>query len=296
MAEVQALPVAVDSQAQPVIRQITATDLLDALSKGLQDFSAMPSHAVFLCLIYPIIGVLIASLTFGFEIMPLLYPLATGFALAGPFAAIPLYEMSRRREQGLPVTYGHLYPTRLRARWGVATLGLVLMVIFLTWIGVARSLYVSNFGYAPPASISTFINDVLFTPAGHNLIVWGNAIGFVFALAVLAISVVSFPMLIDRNIDVGTAVWTSIRAVAANPVTMALWGLIVAGLLFLGTLPLFLGLVVVLPVLGHATWHLYRKVVVPDAATLEAEEHRPRPRRYAAEFPVSMLYSLREKE
>jgi uncharacterized membrane protein len=294
MAQAQVLPVAVHTQAQPVVRQITATDLLDALSKGLQDFSAMPSHAVFLCLIYPIIGVLLASLTFGFEIMPLLYPLATGFALAGPFAAIPLYEMSRRREQGLPVTYGHLYPSRLRARWGIATLGLVLMVLFLTWIGVARSLYVSNFGYAPPESISSFINDVLFTPAGHNLIVWGNAIGFVFALTVLAISVVSFPMLIDRNIDIGTAVWASVRAVAANPVTMGLWGLIVAGLLLLGTLPLFLGLVVVLPVLGHATWHLYRKVIAPGAP--EAEEHHPRPRRYAAEFPVSMLYSLREKE
>lgn len=296
MAQAHTLPVVVDTHAQPAIRNITTTDLLDALSKGLQDFSAMPSHALFLCIIYPIIGVLLFAMTFGLDLMPLLYPLATGFALAGPFAAVGLYEMSRRREAGLPVSFGHLYLSRSRSRWSIAALGLVLMVIFLAWLGIARQIYIANFGYAPPASVSQFAHDVLFTPAGWNLIVVGNAIGFVLAVVVLAISAVSFPMLIDRDVGVGTAVLTSVRAVLANPINMALWGLIVAALLFVGSLPLFLGLVIVLPVLGHATWHLYRKVVEPGPIDLHGQDHHDRPKNYAADFPVSLFYSWREKE
>jgi len=296
MAQAQALPVAVQSTTQPVIRQITATDLLDALSKGLQDFSAMPSHAVFLCIVYPIIGVLLAGMTLGFDILPLLYPLATGFALAGPFAAVGLYEMSRRREAGQEVSFGHLYLSHTRSRWAIAALGLGLLAIFLVWLAVARSIYVANFGYASPESINSFLHDVLFTRAGWSLIIVGNLIGFVFAVAVLAVSVVSFPMLIDRDVGIGTAIGTSLRAVAANPVTMSLWGLIVAALLFVGSLPLFLGLVVVLPVLGHATWHLYRKVVAPDPNAPARHDVQPRGRRYAADFPVVLFFSLREKE
>jgi uncharacterized membrane protein len=296
MAQAHALPVVVDTHAPPAIRNITTTDLLDALSKGLQDFSAMPSHAVFLCIVYPIIGVLLFGMTFGLDILPLLYPLATGFALAGPFAAVGLYEMSRRREAGLPVSFGHLYLSHTRARWSIAALGLVLLVIFLTWLGTARQIYIANFGYAAPESIAQFTRDVLFTPAGWNLIIIGNAVGFVFAVVVLAISVVSFPMLIDRDVGVGTAVLTSVRAVAANPVNMALWGLIVAALLFVGSLPLFLGLVIVLPVLGHATWHLYRKVVEPGPLDTHAHDHHDKPKNYAADFPVALFYSWREKE
>lgn len=295
MAQAHTLPVVVDTHAQPTIRNITTTDLLDALSKGLQDFSAMPSHALFLCIIYPIIGVLLFAMTFGLDLMPLLYPLATGFALAGPFAAVGLYEMSRRREAGLPVSFGHLYLSHTRSRWSIALLGVVLMAIFLAWLGIARQIYIANFGYAPPESIRQFIQDVLFTPAGWNLIVIGNVVGFVLAVIVLAISVVSFPMLIDRDVGVGTAVLTSVRAVLANPINMALWGLIVAALLFVGSLPLFLGLVIVLPVLGHATWHLYRKVVEPVPLG-RGHDHPDRPKNYAADFPVSLFYSWREKE
>jgi len=299
MAQVQplpvhSLPVVVDANAQPAIRNITTTDLLDSLSKGLQDFSAMPSHAVFLCIIYPVIGVLLFTMTFGLNVVPLLYPLATGFALAGPFAAIGLYEMSRRREAGLPVSFGHLYLSHTRSRLGIAVLGLSLLVIFLVWLGVARQIYVANFGYAVPDSLTEFARAMLFTQAGWNVIIIGNIVGFVFAVAVLALSVVSFPMLIDRDVGVGTAVMTSLRAVAVNPINMSLWGLIVAGLLFLGSLPLFLGLVVVLPVLGHATWHLYRRVVEPGPA--EAPVHHERPNNYAADFPVALFYSWREKE
>ena len=112
-----------------------------------------------------------------------------------------------------------------------------------------------------------------------------------FAVATLMISVVSFPLLLDRDIGAGAGIATSIRAVLANPVTMALWGLIVAALLLVGSLPLFLGLAVVLPVLGHSTWHLYRKVVEPDPTPRSERPARPAVRRYAADFPGVLIFS-----
>ncbi len=171
----------------------------------------------------------------------------------------------------------------------IVALGVLLMVIFLVWVATAHAIYVANFGYAAPASIGQFVQDVLTTRAGWNLILVGNGVGFLFAAAVLTISVVSFPLLLDRDAGAAVAVMTSIRAVLANPVTMALWGLIVAALLLIGSVPLFLGLAVVLPVLGHATWHLYRKVVEPDPDP--RPEYRPRPKgpRYAADFPAVLF-------
>jgi uncharacterized membrane protein len=140
-------------------------------------------------------------------------------------------------------------------------LGLLLMVIFLCWLAAAEAVYLVTLGPAPPASIASFVRDVFTTGGGWVLIVVGVGVGFLFAVPVLAISVVSFPLLLDRNVGIDTAVLTSVRAVAANPRPMAVWGLIVAGGLVIGSLPLFVGLIIVMPVLGHATWHLYRKVV-----------------------------------
>jgi uncharacterized membrane protein len=137
------------------------------------------------------------------------------------------------------------------------------MIIFAIWLAVAQAIYVASFGDLPAASIPHFIDQVLTTPAGWTLVVVGNGVGFLFALMVLTISVVSFPLLLDRDVGAAVAVLTSVRAVAANPVTMAAWGVIVAGLLLVGSLPFFIGLAIVVPVLGHATWHLYRKVVEP---------------------------------
>jgi uncharacterized membrane protein len=281
--------------ADPVIRRIGPADLIDALAKGWEDFSAMPSHAIFLCVIYPIIGIGLAGLALGSELVPLLFPLAAGFALLGPFAALGLYELSRRREMGLEVSARDAFDVLLSPSIGaIVALGVLLMVIFLVWVATAHAIYVANFGYAPPASIGQFVYDVLATPAGWNLIVVGNVVGFLFAVVVLTISVVSFPLLLDRDVGAAVAVMTSIRAVLANPVTMALWGLIVAALLLIGSLPLFLGLAVVLPVLGHATWHLYRKVVEPDPNPRPEYQPRPKVRRYAADFPAA-LFPTRER-
>jgi uncharacterized membrane protein len=182
---------------------------------------------------------------------------------------------------------------RSRSLGAIIALGVLLMVIFLVWLAVAQAIYVAYFGYAAPTSIRKFINDVLFTPAGWGLIVVGTGVGFLFAALVLTISVVSFPLLLDREVGAAVALLTSVRAVAANPVTTALWGLIVAGLLVIGSLPFFLGLTVVMPVLGHSTWHLYRRVVEPDPAWQAAFRPERTSYRSAADFP-SALFTPRE--
>jgi uncharacterized membrane protein len=250
--------------AHPVVRKITTADLKEALTKGFGDFWAMPSHLVFLGLIYPILGACLAALTFTNNALPLLFPLASGFALVGPFAGIGLYEISRRRELGLPVSWQDAFDVlKSPSIPSIIGLGVLLLAIFLIWLTTARLLYQSLFGYAAPTSYPEFIQQVLTTSEGMKLIVLGNALGFVFAVAVLSISVISFPLLLDRDVGVAVAVYTSIKAVAMNPVTMAIWGLIVAAALLIGSIPLFVGLAIVMPVLGHATWHLYRRVVEP---------------------------------
>jgi len=276
--------------ADPVVRRIGPADLADALKKGYADFSAMPSHAVFLCVVYPVIGILLAGLTLGYALVPLVFPLSAGFALVGPLAAIGLYELSRRREAGVEVSATDAFEVvRSPSIGAIVALGLLLMAIFLIWVATAHAIYVAYFGYAAPASIGQFAHDLFATPAGWKLIMVGNGVGFLFAVAALTIGVVSFPLLLDREVGAAVAVLTSFRAVAANPLTMALWGVIVAGLLAIGSLPLFLGLPVVLPVLGHATWHLYRKVVEADSSPPADFRPRSTRRRSAADFPVSLF-------
>jgi len=251
-----------DTFVQPVVRRISTRDVLDALARGLRDFAAMPSHVVFLCLIYPAVGVFLGASLYGQNMLPLLYPLAAGFALVGPVAAIGLYEMSRRREMGLSTEWKHAFAvTRSPSLPAILALGALLMVLLLVWLALAQWLYQSLFDVLAPVSMPAFLYEVATTEAGWRLMLWGNAIGFAFAVVALAIGVVSFPLLLDRDVGAASALTTSVRAVIRNPIPMAAWGLIVAGLLLVGSLPAFVGLAVVMPVLGHATWHLYRKVV-----------------------------------
>ena len=242
MAHQHVLMGAESNRARPIVRTIGLRDIKNALAEGIADFSAMPSHAVFLCLIYPIVGVLLARLTLGYEVLPLLFPLAAGFTLLGPFAAIGLYELSRRREQGLDASWQDaFYVLRSPSRGAIAALGLLLITIFVIWIAVAQAIYVAYFGYEPAASIPHFLDQVFTTPAGRMLMIVGNLVGFLFALGVLTISVISFPLLLDRDVGAVEAVLTSVRVVARNPLMMAIWGLIVAGLLLIGSLPLSSG-------------------------------------------------------
>ncbi len=243
------------------IETLRTSDLLDALREGWEDFKALPSHLIFLVAIYPIVAFLLARLTAGYELLPLFFPLVAGFALIGPFAAIGLYEISRRRETGATPHWSDVRDLwHSPNRGAILLLGAVLLAIFAAWMITAGWLYTRIMGSAPE-SIGGFINAVLTTDAGWTLIVIGHAVGFFFAAAAFTISVVSFPMLLDRPVSVGEAVGASIATVRRNPVTMAIWAAIIAAGLMAGSALLFVGLVIVLPVLAHASWHLYRKAV-----------------------------------
>ena len=246
----------------PAVRRIGVADLGLALARGYDDFTAYRTDVIFLCVIYPLVGLVLARLAFGYDLLPLIFPLASGFALVGPFAAVGLNEMSRRREAGMAVAWADAFGVFRSPSFGaIVLLGLVLMAIFLLWLLAAEAIYQITLGPAPPASVGGFVYDVLATPAGRIMIGLGVGVGFLFALLALAISVVSFPLLLDREVGFDTAVLTSIRAVLTNPGPMAAWGLIVAGGLVIASIPFFLGLIIVMPVLGHATWHLYRLIV-----------------------------------
>ncbi|WP_112662103.1 DUF2189 domain-containing protein [Microvirga flavescens] len=252
-----------DDLAALPVRRIGIEDLKDALREGFDDFWAMPSQVFFLIVLYPIIGLFLARFMFGYRLFPLLFPVVSGFALVGPFAALALYELSRRRERGLPTSLRYATDVFVSPAIGsILVLGLMLAGIFLVWVGVAETLYLSLFGKSTADSMLPFLREVLTTREGWLLILIGNAIGFAFSALAFCLSIVSFPLLLDRHVSIGTAIRTSFKVVATNPRTMLVWALIVAFGLFLGFLPAMVGLAVALPVLGHATWHLYRKVVV----------------------------------
>jgi uncharacterized membrane protein len=290
MAHADIILPAEPGRALPAVRSIDVRDLKDVLAKGVADFRAMPTHVIFLSLIYPLIGIALGRAMFGYGIVPLLYPLASGFALVGPFAAIGLYELSRRRELGLDTSWKHAFDIlHSPSIWAIAALGFLLLAIFAVWLAVAHSIYEATFGDNEPATLSDFARSVLTTPQGHKLILLGNAVGLAFAVLAFLLSVVSFPLLLDRNVGVAAAIVTSARSVARNPVAMILWGLLVAALLVIGSLPFFLGLAVVMPVLGHSTWHLYRKVVEPETGPRPEYHPQPKGRRSGADFPVALF-------
>src|SRR6202042_1068863 len=205
-----------ESPVRPVVRRIAPSDLFHALARGVDDFTAMPSHAVFLCVVFPVLGLIMIAATAGGTMLPLAFPIAAGFALVGPLAAIGLYELSRRREAGLDSSTSHAFDVLHSPSLGaIVALGLLLTAIFLIWLAVAEAIYVANFGYHAPASIGQFISDVFHTRAGWMLIVVGTGVGFLFAVLVLTISAISFPLLLDRDVGAAVAVLTSIRVVAA---------------------------------------------------------------------------------
>ncbi|KKB76176.1 cytochrome C oxidase subunit I [Devosia limi DSM 17137] len=274
MAHFHVIGGAGEKLAHPVVRKIGLSDLFDSLRQGAADFWEKPSHYVLLTLIYPIVGIGLAVWMSGYYTWPMLYPLVGGFALIGPFAALGLYEISRRREMGMDTSWRHafdvLHSPALASIGGVAVM---LFVVFTLWLTAAQTLYESLFGSAPPMALTDLINQILTSPQGWTLIVVGNLLGLAFAIFTLCTTVIAFPLLLDRDVGAFVAVQTSFRAVMKNPVPMAAWGIIVALGLALGMVPLFVGLAVVIPIFGHATWHLYRKVIEPEPSGRSRTSH-----------------------
>jgi uncharacterized membrane protein len=248
------------------VRQITDDDLKIALRQGLDDFLDLRGDLFFAGLIYTLIGLAAVVMTANMPLVPFFFPVVAGVGLLGPVAAVGFYELARRREAGQEVHWFNFLDVRKRP--SVEEMGLVaglLLVIFFAWLLAAGILYVLLFGWTAPQSISQFLAMVFTTPRGWALIGIGAAVGVIFGWSVLALSVVSLPILVDRNLSAAQAVSTSWRAAHANKVEMVRWGLTVTALLAVGSIPLFVGLAFVLPWLGYSTWHLYTRLVDRDA-------------------------------
>jgi len=286
--------------APPQVRKIGVGDCFAALAEGLDDFRAMPSHLAFLGAFYVLGGMTLAYLGSLAGALHLVFPIAAGFALVGPFVAIGLYEMSRRRELGMKADWRDAFAVLFSpALPAIGALGLLLLAIFAAWIGSAQALYVWLYGANPLSSATGFLQDVLTTERGWLLIGLGGAIGFCFAVLALCVSVVSFPLLLDRDVGLIAAVGASLRTAWANPVPVALWGFIVATALVVGSLPLFVGLAIVMPVLGHATWRFYRRAIVRDPAHEHPAQWPPRPLGRPARYhsrPHAFLFPWPEDE
>lgn len=247
------------------VRRIREADLNWALAEGWRDFREKRGDILVLALLYPVLGFAAAAVTIDDRLLPLFFPLVAGVSILGPAAASGFYEIARRREGGLDCSWFHfLDPIRGPNRGDLAILTLGLALLFVGWLGAASMITAATIGFGPEVGIhgaTDFINRVLHTSDGWTLIVLGNLAGAVFAAATLVLGLVSFPMVVDGAADPWTAVATSVRAVRTNPGATLSWGMRVAGLLVLGSIPAFMGLAIVLPVLGYATWHLYTRMV-----------------------------------
>lgn len=246
----------------PVVHKINVTDIRIALRRGLEDFAAFRSDVVFLCLIYPVIGLVMIWAAFNAALAPLIFPMVAGFALLGPVAAIGLYELSRRREAGLSAGWGDAIGLiRSPSLGAIVLLGAYLLALFAAWMGAAYLIFLGTMGPVLPVSAVAFLRDAVTTPEGWMMILLGIPAGALFAGLVLAISIVAFPLILDRDAGLVQAVAVSLRVTWANPGPVILWGAFVALSLAIAAIPFFLGLVVVMPVLGHASWHIYRRAV-----------------------------------
>lgn len=247
----------------PEIRELSMEDIRHAMYAGYDDFLASRADALFIAVVYPLAGLVLFGIGLRMDMVPLLAPLIMGFAILGPVAAVGLYEISRRREQGLKVHWFDAFGVLKSPSFGaILILGFYLAALFITWLLTAQAIYTRTLGPEAPVSLLAFATEVITTPAGWTMMISGIMVGFFFALAALALSIVSFPLLLDRKVGVPVAVVTSVRVLRHNPRVVLTWGAIVAALLVIGSIPLLLGLIFVLPLLGHSTWHLYRRAIV----------------------------------
>jgi uncharacterized membrane protein len=256
----------VSGKADPVVRRIAAADIAEAVGQGLRDFQAVPLYGLAFGAFYAAGGIAILLCLTAFGMVYLAYPLAAGFAMIGPFIAIGLYEVSRRREEGQPISLSAIWAT-VRSRSEIGWMAFVTLFVFVIWMYQVRLLIALLLGLnASFASLHEFITVVLTTNEGLLFLAIGNAVGAALSLILFSLTVVSFPLLLDRDVDFVTAMITSVRAVVTSPLPMISWAALIVILLAVSAMPYFLGLVVTLPVLGHTTWHLYRRIIAPAKA------------------------------
>lgn len=253
----------ISGKADPVVRRIAAADIAEALGLGLRDFQAMPIYGLAFGGLYAAGGILIVLSLTAFGMSYLAYPLAAGFALIGPFVAIGLYEVSRRREAGQPISLYAVWTT-VRSRSELGWMAFVTLFVFMIWMYQVRFLIALILGInASFSSLQQFITVVLTTNEGLLFLAIGNAVGAALSLILFSLTVVSFPLLLDREVDFVTAMVTSVRSVVMNPIPLIGWAAVIVVLMIVSAIPYFLGLLVTLPVLGHASWHLYRRIIAP---------------------------------
>ena len=253
------------ADGRPVVRRISADDVYASLRQGYADFRAAPRFGLFFGGVYAAVGILLFLLLWLVEQPLWIVPFSFAFPLIGPFAAIGLYEVSRRREAGEPLSWSRI----LGAVWQqrdrqLPSMAFVVLALFLLWMWAASVLVILFLGRMSGAVYSN-LDALLATSNGLMLLVVGAVVGGLIAFLLFAITAVSLPLLLDREVDYVTAMIVSFQAVTDNLHAMLHWAWIVVGLLFVGILPMFLGLVVVLPVLGHSTWHIYRRVIAPES-------------------------------
>jgi uncharacterized membrane protein len=247
----------------PAVHDIGPGDILDCLEKGIEDFRMAPQYGVFFGLTYAFFGWLLLALLVQFDLPYLAYPLATGFALVAPFTAAGLYDVSRRLERGEDLNWAIvLGAVRSTSTRELVWMALVTVFSMIIWLDIAAVLFFSFVGFNA-SSTGELLHAILTTPTGWMFLLIGNVIGAVLAGIVFSYSVVSFPMLFDQNVDFVTAMVTSVKSVLHNPLAMAVWAMTIGLLLLISLASLFLGLILVLPILGHTTWHVYRRVVGP---------------------------------
>ena len=247
-----------------VAKDLGWADLKAALAAGWGDFRACPAFGLFFAAIYVVAGMFLYFALFTRGEIAWLFPAAAGFPILAPFSAVGLYEVSRRREAGLPMSWGAILgASRGHGDGQILSMGVILFVAFGFWLMLAHGIFAV---FMAESGMGAESLALFYTRAGIMMLLVGGIVGALMALAFYAITVVSLPLLVDREVDFVTAIIVSLGTVRSNTRVLLTWAGLIAGSLFIAMLPFFLGILVVLPVLGHATWHLYRRAVSPPDA------------------------------